>query len=196
ASSKAKKAKKGSKSRSVISWGSDIVEAEPYETPVVASDPTPDERHRSSAWHNFTHSRYGSAAITAAAGPRLNTEPSEEYTGVFLSHAQVYTFADRYDVAGSRELALHKLHQTVINFTLYAERIRDVCELLCYVYENTADRLKAGDRLRKLVLEYVVCHIEKVYQDPVFTAALQQEGALSVDLVGRLTRLLVDDHAQ
>ena len=82
ASSKVKKAKKGSRSRPVISWGSDIVEAEPYEIPVMASDPTPDERHRSSAWHNFTHSRYGSEAVTAAAGPRPNTEPSEEYTGV------------------------------------------------------------------------------------------------------------------
>ncbi|TKA24290.1 hypothetical protein B0A54_17936 [Friedmanniomyces endolithicus] len=62
---------------------------------------------------------------TYTSKARANTESCEEYTDVSLSHAHLYTFADRYDVEGLRELALYKLHQTLVKFTQFNERIGD-----------------------------------------------------------------------
>ncbi|KAK0246848.1 hypothetical protein LTS09_018011 [Friedmanniomyces endolithicus] len=120
---------------------------------------------------------------TYTSKARANTESCEEYTDVSLSHAHLYTFADRYDVEGLRELALYKLHQTLVKFTQFNERIGDVSELLCYAYDNTPERLGCQERLRDLVLRYVACHIERAHKDPQYRQRLQQQRVASLAIV-------------
>ncbi|KAK0949908.1 hypothetical protein LTR91_026071 [Friedmanniomyces endolithicus] len=142
------------------------------------------------AWQSFVNTRYGSEDRIHTTTGRANTESCEEYTDVFLSHAQLYAFADRYDVEGLRELALYKLHQTLVNFTLFNERIRDVSELLCYSYDTTPERPGSLGRLRDLVIRYVACHIERFQRDPTLIMAMKRENSISVDLVDCLVQRL------
>ncbi|KAK0246930.1 hypothetical protein LTS09_017927 [Friedmanniomyces endolithicus] len=141
-------------------------------------------------WQSFVETRYGSADRTYTNKARANTESCEEYTDVFLSHAHLYSFADRYDVEGLRELALYKLHQTLVKFTLFNERIGDVSELLCYAYDNTPERPGYQEWLRDLVLRYVACHIERAHKDPTLVMAVKRGNSISVDLIDCLVQRL------
>ncbi|KAL9129114.1 MAG: hypothetical protein Q9175_007385 [Cornicularia normoerica] len=70
--------------------------------------------------------------------PRPNQNPEENYTDVFLSHAQLYVFAEKYDVQPLKVLALEELHATLAIHTLYLERTGDIIALLRYIYRNTS----------------------------------------------------------
>ncbi|KAK0949953.1 hypothetical protein LTR91_023432 [Friedmanniomyces endolithicus] len=114
-------------------------------------------------WQSFVETRYGSADRT---------------------------YTTRYDVEGLRELALYKLHQTSVKFTLFNERIGDVIELLCYAYDNTPERPGCQEWLRDLVLRYVACHIERAHKDPALVMAVKRGNSISVDLIDCLVQRL------
>ncbi|OBT70605.1 hypothetical protein VF21_10358, partial [Pseudogymnoascus sp. 05NY08] len=63
---------------------------------------------------------------------RQNSAAEEDYTSVFLGHARLYVFADKWGIEDLRSLSLHKLHQTLRTFTLYSARLGDVVELIRY----------------------------------------------------------------
>lgn len=86
---------------------------------------------------------------------RSNEGPLEDYSEVFLSHARVYVFADKYDIEPLRKLALKNLYQTLHSFTLYPERCGDVIALLKYSYTHTADRGEGVEGLRKMLTLYM-----------------------------------------
>ncbi|CZT15361.1 uncharacterized protein RCC_01224 [Ramularia collo-cygni] len=114
---------------------------------------------------------------------RRNAGPSEDYSEVFLSHAQVYVFADKYDISALRSLALHHLHKTLVSFTLYPEGVCNVAKLFRYVYHHTAERDGKMDELRALVIEYAACYIEDMVANEVFQEVLRAENSASVDLI-------------
>jgi len=66
-----------------------------------------------------------------------NTSPHQDFAPVFLGHARLYVLADKYDVRELKNLVLHKLYNTLKEFTLYKSRIADVIELVQFVYDNT-----------------------------------------------------------
>jgi hypothetical protein len=57
--------------------------------------------------------------FTARCEVRQNSSPTEDYTTVFLGHAQLYVFAEKWSIEDLKTLALFKLHKTLILFTLY-----------------------------------------------------------------------------
>lgn len=61
--------------------------------------------------------------------PRPNLAPDEDYTDVFLSHAQLYFFAEKYDIQVLRMLALETLQNVLPIFTLHKERTGDIITL-------------------------------------------------------------------
>lgn len=93
---------------------------------------------------------------TPAFLPRKNTEGCEDYTGVFLCHAKLYVLGDKYDVPPLRRLALHRLHATLKEFTLYPSRMNDIATLASYVFDNTAPK----DRIRNMITLYYACIVE------------------------------------
>ena len=121
---------------------------------------------------------------------RANTKPSEDYSDIFLCHAKLYVFADRYDIAKLRRIALSKLHKVLLKFTLYSQRARDVALLLEYAYRNTASRKSKVDDLRELIVQYAAYHIEKLMPDEVFKTILQAENDFSLDLIGEILQRL------
>lgn len=58
-------------------------------------------------WSEFQ--RKADVRTRAVWEPRQNEEPCEDYTHVFLSHAQLYVFSDRYSIEPLQELSMQKL---------------------------------------------------------------------------------------
>lgn len=121
---------------------------------------------------------------------RVNREACEDYTDVFLSHAHLYVFADTYDIERLRVLSLQKLHQSFVNFKLFAERTTDIALLLQYAYQHTPERTDKMDDLRELLMRYVCCHLEKIKSNNVFQETLKAENSSSVDLLELLLQSL------
>ncbi|KAF2135118.1 uncharacterized protein K452DRAFT_213695, partial [Aplosporella prunicola CBS 121167] len=110
--------------------------------------------------------------------PPTNQNARENFTTVLLSHARLYSFADKYGIEALRLLTLHKLHKTLVGFTLYNARISDIIALLRYTYsdEHTLDYDNKVDDLRALVSEYVVCEIETIGRTKAFLDLIEEGG--------------------
>ncbi|KAL2418236.1 hypothetical protein ABEF95_005767 [Exophiala dermatitidis] len=122
--------------------------------------------------------------------PRKNIRPDEDYEPVFMCHASLYVFSDRYSIEPLRELVLQKLRLTLSRFTLFAERTGDIVHLLKYTYANTMDHDSGIDTLRNLVTDYAVCEIEKMATDHEFLDYLTEEGFAAKDLMVKLVQRL------
>ncbi len=110
-----------------------------------------------------------------------NSEACENFTEVFLCHARLFVFADKYLITALTGLCLHKLHQTLIEFHFYDERAGDVVELLRYAYSGEG----WGD-LQALVVHYAACVIRKLQKNEDFIALLGERSSLSAHLIDRL----------
>ena len=148
----------------------------------------PPASKRTLLWQKFSQQRFD-AQITHFE-PRKNAEACEDYTEVFLSHAQLYVFAEKYDVQELRYVALQKLQRTLAEFSLYEERAGDISTLLRYVYEHTAEHKNKPDNLRSLIVHYVSCNIEILAKDESFRNLLKEGGSIAGDLVDRLIERL------
>ena len=91
----------------------------------------------------------------ALPGPRSNLSPQEDYTEVFLCHARLYVFAEKYDIQTLKKLCYQKLQRTLAIYTLYPERIGDITTLLKYVYANTAETADEKEDIRTMLAHYV-----------------------------------------
>jgi hypothetical protein len=121
----------------------------------------------------------------SACEPVPNSSPEEDYGPVLLGHARLYVLGDKYDIPSLRNLALYKLHKTLVVHTLYDERFVDVVDLAKFVYDNTND--KPDEALRSLVVEYVACEIEMIGKAQEFDQLMEQGGPFVRDL-WKLTR--------
>ena len=87
-------------------------------------------------------------STNSSTPPKTNRDSTEDFTEVFLSHARVYVFAEKYDIQPLKALAIHQLHATLAIFTLYSERVGDIAALLRYSYANTAEDTDKSPRPR------------------------------------------------
>ena len=115
--------------------------------------------------------------------PRRNATAGEDYTGVFLSHARLYVFAEKYDKQLLRQLALDELHQMFSIFTSHKERTGDIIALLLYVYDpdNTGESREGVEDLRTLMMIYMGFQMNKLMKDKEFHKALESNGGLLKD---------------
>ncbi|MCJ1424987.1 hypothetical protein MMC29_002875 [Sticta canariensis] len=133
---------------------------------------------------SFVKLRYDVPAISFGDPPRANRGPREDYSDVFLSHARIYVFADKYDIEPLQKLALKNLHQTLTAFTLYPERCGDVIALVSYSYANTADRGAGVESLRTLLMHYMGLEMATLAKDKGFKALLlENQGAVLGDFL-------------
>ncbi|KUI53621.1 hypothetical protein VP1G_00960 [Cytospora mali] len=98
------------------------------------------------------------ATSTFTFMPRKNTENCEDYTGVFLCHAQLYILGDKYDIPQLRQFTLYRLHATLKEFTLYPSRMSDIEILAKYIFDNTVPE----DKIREMIILYYACIVEDV----------------------------------
>ena len=108
--------------------------------------------------------------------PRANKTPEEDYTAVFLSHAQLYVFADKYDIQSLKVLALEELHATLGIYHLYSERTGDIIGLLRYIYGNTGEPRGGVEDMRTLIMEYVDGEMDMLTKDEDFKDLMIEDG--------------------
>lgn len=97
--------------------------------------------------------------------PRSNKAADEDYTEVFLCHARIYVFAEKYDIQSLKILALRKLQQTLAIYTLYPERVGDIIILLKYVYANTIESTPNVEDIRTMLAHYIGCEMDVLVKD-------------------------------
>ncbi|KAM0271861.1 hypothetical protein ACHAQH_008961 [Verticillium albo-atrum] len=133
---------------------------------------------RSELWKAFKTRHYVETRIPM---PIQNTE-GEDYTGVFLSHAKMFVFADCYRIPALETLALHKLHQELVSFKLFESRIGDIVQLMRYAYDNTAQLDDSPGALRDLVTGYAACQVKVLWTSTDFQNLFVSCGELAGDL--------------
>ena len=116
-------------------------------------------------------------------GPRGNVAPEEDYTEVFLGHARMYVFAEKYDIQPLKTLALLKLHRTLSIFTLFPERIGDIMTLLKYVYANTAETVDGNEDIRPMLAHYIGTEMETLSKDGEIKDIMLDNGEMLGDFL-------------
>ncbi|KAF2007371.1 hypothetical protein P154DRAFT_558639 [Amniculicola lignicola CBS 123094] len=115
---------------------------------------------------------------------KANTHPDQDFTGILLAHAHLYDFAQRHMITQLEALTLTKLHATLLRFTLYEQRISDIVELARYAYgEDIPSKEMTGtiDKLRGLVVDYIVYNINVIGRSSHFCELLQEGGEFVAD---------------
>ena len=119
-----------------------------------------------------------------APQPRQNSNEQEDYSEVFLGHARLYVFADKYDIQTLKEFAIEELHATLAVYTLYQERTGDIVTLLRYVYANTAESKSGVEDLRTLLTQYMEIEIDTLIKDEELERLTMEDGGpLLADLM-------------
>ena len=124
---------------------------------------------------------------TAASQPRPNTSATEIYTPVFLGHASLYVFADKWGMEPFKAVVLYKLHKTLCTYTRYEARYGDIIELAEYTYDNTSSRSQR-DPLRELVIQYVADEPKEIASSEQCMELVEKGGAFAKDLMGLVLR--------
>jgi hypothetical protein len=109
-----------------------------------------------------------------------------DYLPVFLSHAQLYVFADKYEVRDLQRLAARRLDETLGLFQFSSPYATDFAALLQYAYDNTAEREGKTDLLRTIVVNFIANNIESLIHSEIFMAMIENGGV--IDNGGSLVR--------
>lgn len=108
-----------------------------------------------------------------------------EYTT--LQCAKLYVLANRYLVTELADICLRQVRQNLVSFEINATSISEVMELVGYTYENTSqegDVLNGtADKLRSLVLSYVVDNARHLMVYDVFATFMAEGGGHTADLL-------------
>ena len=113
-----------------------------------------------------------------ALAPRANSALSEDYTGVFLSHARVYVFAEEFDIQPLKRLALKTLHQTLAIFNLWPECVVDIVTLTRFVYDKTSELVNRAEPMRSMLKQYIGCEMEVLVEAVDFRDLLEENREL------------------
>ena len=142
----------------------------PYPSSVIQQSP------RQKLKESFINRKYSVRQNSISVPPRANKSPTEDYTGVFLCHAQVYVFAEQYDIQNLKALALEELQLALAIYTLYPERTGDIVALLRYIYANTGEPAAGVEDLRTLLTAYMSYEIDTLVKDKAFKEVMLEDG--------------------
>ena len=146
---------------------------EPIEEPMIDSAPTRKEELE----QKFKGRKYTvRQEILQVPPPRPNESPEEDYTEVFLSHARLHVFADKYDIEMLKTLTLEELHATIAKYTLYPERTGDIIALLRCVYDRPAQPTEGMEGMRTLMAEYIGYKMDILMNDGNFQVLMIDNG--------------------
>lgn len=144
--------------------------------------------NRDNLWRNFCSEQSNIERQQSTVA--TNNEQREDFTNIFLCHARLYKFSERYDISNLMSLTLQKLRSTLANYTFHQTRAVDVVELIRYAYTHTMNYDNGRDKLRGLVLDYTVCYVHQLEQDESFRKLLQEGGHLPSDLLSKTVGLM------
>lgn len=123
-------------------------------------------------WNIFLNEEYGKSDIPFEA-PHIRRHVDNAYE-IFICHAELYVFADRYDIPSLRDMTLFRIHEIFISFIHYPERLHEIVKLIEYVYESTSEPTSGSgsDRLRELMAHYVFTTLTEFMDNKEFVENL------------------------
>ncbi|KAJ9603941.1 hypothetical protein H2200_011463 [Cladophialophora chaetospira] len=121
----------------------------------------------------------------------VNEDPDDDYTAVFLAHANLYIFSDQCFIESLKALVVQKLCLALSRFILHDQRVEDIVELLRHTYNHTVSPENGIDPLRDLLTEYVGCVADKVCEHEAFKALMEENAEIMKDLLPRLLERFV-----
>ncbi|KAB8228288.1 uncharacterized protein BDW43DRAFT_304009 [Aspergillus alliaceus] len=140
----------------------------PLPTANLCGDPL---NHRGNMFHpiklpdicNFIKENLDKAPLDKD-GEVLNTDPEDNYAGVFLSHAEVYLFAYTTDWLSLCALSPYQLIRSLVSFTLFEELTGDIVKLLKFVFEEN----EYMHEMQDVLVDYVAWNVEILVRDADF----------------------------
>lgn len=120
--------------------------------------------------------------------PRANSGPAEKYTDVFLSHAKLYVFAEKFDIQPLKRLILKNLHQTLSIFTLWPECVGDVVALVKFVYSNTVPASNGDEPMRRMLSQYIGYEMQVILEATAFRNFLNNDRDFLDDFCSQVGR--------
>ncbi|KAL8658055.1 MAG: hypothetical protein Q9226_001315 [Calogaya cf. arnoldii] len=169
--------KKSKKKSSKYCHIGDLEPCNPADCPIVTELPSVKVSSRTQLKESFIHRKATVRQESISIPPPIpNQRPNEDYTDVFLSHAQLYVFAEKYDIQTLKMLALENLQTFLAIFTLYKERTGDIVALLRYVYANTGEPVDGVEDLRTLTTHYMGYEMDTLMEDEGFRTLMVDDG--------------------
>jgi hypothetical protein len=107
-------------------------------------------------------------------GEVSNNDPADNYANVFLSHAEVYSFAYTTHWGSLCALSLYRLIRSLASFTLFEERTGDIVKLLKFVFEEKENM----HDMRDVLVHYAAWNVEILMRDADFRQLLDQVPSL------------------
>ena len=101
-------------------------------------------------------------------------QEQEDFSEVFLCHAYLHVFADKYDIQTLKVLALEELHATLADFILRQECTGDILNLLRYVYKEAPEQPNKTEDLRTLMTQYMESEFGMLVKDKTFGIFLSE----------------------
>ena len=135
-----------------------------------------------SKFHDLTYPVPSLSKFSSMCKIRPNESSVEDYSPVFLGHARLYVFAEKWGIESLRTLALHKLHATLCGYKPYKPRYGDVVELIKYTYQNTPTQKRMGG-LRALVTKDVAQEQIQIAKSESCLSLVEDEGSFARDLL-------------
>lgn len=175
-----------------------IVAGKKYPGPKIKHFTSTTKSPKFHIWNEFCERSYPisrTKELSEDDGSELpeDDDHSANYADVFLCHAQLYIFADKWGVSTLENVCLLKLKQSLQRFAIYRSRRRDLYRLVEYCYSSTREDDK-GNHLTSLVAHYISCVVEHLVDDVEFQGLLQKYVGFSRDLVLRMaSRLDLND---
>lgn len=113
--------------------------------------------------------------------------PKLDYTPLYMSHAQLYVFAEKYDISKLRNLTAARLREIVPNY--FSSCPAEVVGLARYVYDNTPDRTQEVDQLRTIVTQFCAKNIDALQESTEFNSLLHDGGQFPELLMREVCRV-------
>ncbi|KKY13300.1 hypothetical protein UCRPC4_g06980 [Phaeomoniella chlamydospora] len=159
--------------------------------PLPTTPPTkPVLSKKEQSWEVFTQN----TSNPASKYPSLRSKSTwTKWHSVFLSHARIYVFADKYDIPSLGDLSIQKLRESLVDFNPCSEQLESLYPLIRYTYDNTPDRGIDVDQdgnidaLRDLVNTYLAFILEHVLGDPEMTELVVEKREFASDLLLKLS---------
>ena len=107
-------------------------------------------------------------------------------TLIFLRHARLYVFAEKWGIEALKMMALHKLHKTLCSYAVDRSRYSVIIDLVKYTYDNTPSR-KPRDPLRELVTNYIAYEAKDIARSEQCLDLVQDVGDFARDLLSMVT---------
>jgi len=115
-----------------------------------------------------------------------NISDAQDFTAIFLCHASLYVFAEKYDIQELRSYAAYRLHRTLAQFTLFMARVPDIVSLMRYTYEHTLQT--TNEPLRIMISNFCAWNINLLSHNDEFLAYYEEGGQFTTDVLINLTK--------